>query len=80
LGREDIADSVIRLGYSPFLTAFTNKNSMMAAIEASQVNIVKLIIGYEFTHSGVQRVDHKKNYTDDKGNNVLHFAYKRASA
>lgn len=53
---------------------------MMAAIEASQIGMVKLIISYQFTHLGEQRADHKLNFTDDKGNNVLHFAYKRAAA
>jgi hypothetical protein len=33
LGKENIVEKIIRLGYSPFVISYDNKNALMAAID-----------------------------------------------
>jgi hypothetical protein len=48
LGKEEIVERIIRLGYSPFVRSYEKKNSFMAAIDGKRMNIVKLILGFKY--------------------------------
>ena len=51
LGHEEIVDSIIHCGYSPYIDAVNNYNGLMAAIVAERTNIVQLITSYHFNPS-----------------------------
>ena len=48
LGKEDIVQSIIRLGYSPFVRSYEKKNALMAAIDGKKLKIVELILSFNY--------------------------------
>ena len=48
LGKQDIVERIIRLGYSPFVRSYEKKNAFMAAIDGKRVNIVELILSFNY--------------------------------
>jgi len=48
LGKEDIVERIIRLGYSPFVRSYEKKNAFMAAIDGKRIMIVELILSFTY--------------------------------
>jgi hypothetical protein len=48
LGKQDIVERIIRLGYSPFVRSYEKKNAFMAAIDGKRMNIVELILSFNY--------------------------------
>jgi ankyrin repeat protein len=48
LGKEDIVQSIIRLGYSPFVRSYEKKNALMVAIDGKKLKIVELILSFNY--------------------------------
>ena len=48
LGKQEIVDRIIRLGYSPFVKSYEKKNALMAAIDGKRINIVELILSFNY--------------------------------
>jgi hypothetical protein len=44
LGRNDIVESIIRMGYSPYIKSYDQKNALMGAIEGGSLETVKIIL------------------------------------
>jgi len=47
-GKKQVAERLIRMGYSPFVKTLNKKNALMAAIEGQQLEIIKMIIGFSY--------------------------------
>jgi len=60
LGKEEIVERIIRLGYSPFVRSYEKKNAFMAAIDGKMIKIIKLILS--FTYMPV----HKSKFEDSR--------------
>lgn len=67
---------IIRLGYSPFIRSFKKQNALMGAVEAQQLETVKLILSFTFTPAHPREFEESKKKTDINGNNALHLAHK----
>lgn len=48
LGKEDIVERIIRLGYSPFVRSYEKKNAFMAAIDGKRIKIIQLILSFTY--------------------------------
>ena len=76
LGKEDIVERIIRLGYSPFVRSYEKKNGLMAAIDGKRINIVEKILSFNYIPVHTSRFEHSRLSWDLYGNNALHLAYK----
>ena len=76
LGQNDIVEKIIRMGYSPFVKSFDQKNALMAAILSGNSETVKKMLEFRYIPSNITEFEKSKNITDDRGNNARHMAYK----
>ena len=76
LGITEVVNYIIRLGYSPYVRTFMKQNALMGAVEAQQIEIVKLILSFTFTPTHPQQFEQSKAKNDINGNNALHLAHK----
>ena len=80
LGKENIVDRIIRLGYSPFVRSYEKKSSFMAAIDGKQIKVVELILSFSYIPVHQSRFEQSRLSWDLFGNNALHLAYKNGIA
>lgn len=48
LGKAEILEGLIRLGYSPYVRSYEKKNPFMAAIEGNHIEIVEKILSFKY--------------------------------
>jgi ankyrin repeat protein len=48
LGKEDIVERIIRLGYSPFVRSYEKKSAFMAAIDGKRIKIIQVILSFTY--------------------------------
>lgn len=76
IGRNEIVEKFIRLGYSPFIKSIDQKNPLMGAVESGKIETVKLILSFNYVPTNQRFFKKSQMCKDENGNNVLHLAYK----
>jgi hypothetical protein len=76
LGKEEVVERIVRLGFSPYVKSYEKKNALMAAIEGKQIAVTKLILSFTYVPHHFETYESTKLSTDFFGNTVLHLAYK----
>lgn len=76
LGKDNIVEKIIRLGYSPFVSSYEKKNALMAALDGKQTHTVALILSFSYIPLNPKRFEESKLSTDLYGNTPLHLAFK----
>lgn len=66
LGRVDILEYIIRLGFSPFMPAHDSKSALFAAVDGNQMSSLKLILSFNYTCPETENFEQGHyRYTDD---------------
>ncbi len=79
-GRNEIVEKCIRMGYSPFLKSYKAQNALMAAIQSKNIEIVKLIVSFDYSCEDMDFLTKSRQCKDFQANNAMHYAYKTVSA
>lgn len=71
-----MVESIIRLGYSPYIKSYERKTALMGAVEGGNIETVKLILNFNYVPTDMKFFVKSKNCKDSRGNNVMHIANK----
>jgi ankyrin repeat protein len=76
IGKTTIVEHIIRLGYSPYIKAYDQQNAIMGAVEGGSLEVINLILSFNYVPTNLQKFQASKEHRDARGNNPMHLAYK----
>ena len=72
IGRQDIVDKVLRMGYSPFIEAHDKKSAVFAAIEGDKPGVLSYILQFSYIPTDERLFQKSKLNKDKYGNTAFH--------
>ena len=70
LGKNDIVEKIIRMGYSPYLKSYQGHNAIMAAVDSGNLDTVQMILTFQYISTNPAFFEKSKSCKDIRGNNA----------
>lgn len=74
LGRQEIVEKVIKMGFSPFAEAHDHKSAIFGAIEGDKPEILSFILSFTYIPTDERAFQKSKMAKDKYGNTAFHQA------